>query len=309
MTQAAQGAALSVRQAVDLGHALVSRVAANAGADVLFIKGPISNLHNVRPKRGSTDVDVLVRPRSLALLVDSLGLIGWHERPMFGGARVLALHSVTLINDEWPCDIDLHDRFPGLFADHEEVFEVLWQRRSEARIAAQFVPCTDPIASALIAGVHALRDPGSRRNVDELAYLQQRLTNDFSPAERDGLFELARELRAQETLAPLLRSIGLTPLADLQPVERRQWELRTSDDPLAAGWVAELQQAGPRGKLRIASSLLFPTHQQMNARYEARPSSAIQWAWAYFRRLLRALRSVPRALRTRKRMTRASSSK
>ena len=74
------------------------------------------------------------------------------------GALLLPLHSTTLRNPRWGCELDVHNRFPGFLADPSDVFEALWERRTTVTIAHQDIPCPDPSSHAVIAALHWLRD-------------------------------------------------------------------------------------------------------------------------------------------------------
>src|ERR1700712_2758686 len=107
-----QSRVLSLDDGVALAHALVGAVANHEGVRVLFFKGPVANTQGIRPARSSSDVDVLVDPACRETLIEALKPYGWYRREMWVGGHLFPLHAVNLMNDQWPCDIDAHDRYP-----------------------------------------------------------------------------------------------------------------------------------------------------------------------------------------------------
>src|SRR3954468_14696535 len=158
---AARSSALALTEAVPLLHGVVDEVARRAGVRVLFIKGPILTQQGLRDAHQSVDVDVLVDPSRLDDVRRGLEELGWAVRVPSTSARVLPLHSTTYAHPLWPCEIDVHDRFPGFLADLQQTFETLWSFRTTATVAGREVACPRPVAHAAIACLHALRDASS----------------------------------------------------------------------------------------------------------------------------------------------------
>ena len=167
--------ALSTPEAVLLAHALVARLADDAGARVLFIKGPTAVAQGVRPPRPSSDVDVLVEPQSFEAVCAALERCGWELRAPDSSlqhAGDLAFeHSAHYIHRQWSTDIDVHYLFPGFLAPPQQVFDALWSRRDSVQIAGVAVPAPDRLGQSLVVALHALRDPQfelSRQDLDHL---------------------------------------------------------------------------------------------------------------------------------------------
>ncbi|AAT89622.1 hypothetical protein Lxx18920 [Leifsonia xyli subsp. xyli str. CTCB07] len=112
--------------AVPLAHALVREVAERNGIRILFVKGPVLAAQGLRAPRVSVDVDVWADPARFDDLIAALREFGWTRRAESRSWQLFITHSVTLVRSGWPCDIDVHDRFPGAFADPQLVFETLW---------------------------------------------------------------------------------------------------------------------------------------------------------------------------------------
>jgi hypothetical protein len=153
--------ALALEDATELAHAYAHAVAASLGVRALSIKGPAADFHGVRPPRVAADADVLIDPAGFGAVVERLRAAGWHERPKMAGTEGWVEHSITLIRDGWPCDLDLHDRFPGFLRPEVEVFESLWRDRVETDAAGRAVPIPSRDATILITALHSLRSSPS----------------------------------------------------------------------------------------------------------------------------------------------------
>ncbi|WP_446664564.1 nucleotidyltransferase family protein [Flexivirga sp. B27] len=174
---------LPIDVGVELAHALTADVAARHDCRVLFIKGPVATVQDLRPARTSTDVDVWVEPEKHGTLIRALAEHGWRRRVLPDGPRILESHSVTLLHDDWPCDIDVHRYFPGLLAEPRAVFDFLWDRHETVELAGVSIPACDRLAAALVLAAHQLRDFDVDRNKNEYRWLLDRLRKMAEPVE------------------------------------------------------------------------------------------------------------------------------
>jgi hypothetical protein len=235
---------LALSEAVPLAHALVDRVAHEEGVRILFIKGPTAAEQGLRAPRTSLDVDALVDPSRRHLLAGRLSELGWVDDHPYTSPTVLPMHSLTHRHRGWPCELDLHDRFPGFFAEPQEVFERLWERRRSVIVAAHDIPCPDPAGQTLVLALHALRDPKDARKADELTALVAQVVADATEASLAELAELARALGAADTAAPFLERVGAPPVGRGTTDQRdlRAWHLRTQPPTTTAvSWVHQLR--------------------------------------------------------------------
>ena len=65
--------ALRLSEGIELGYALVARIAEDIDARALAIKGQVNEAHSLRTPRESVDVDVLVEPDRFDDLVAGVG--------------------------------------------------------------------------------------------------------------------------------------------------------------------------------------------------------------------------------------------
>jgi len=275
-------------------------VADERGIRVLFIKGPILAMQGLRPERQSVDVDVLVDPSRFDEMQQRLREHGWRIEVPGTGAHVMTFHSKAYRHDSWPCEVDVHDRFPGFFAEPQDVFEALWARRTTATIAGREVPCPDVLGNAAIAALHALRDPTYQRSKTDLAFMTEVLGEGLDATQLRELAELAVATGAADTLRPFLDAIdapklgeGTTPAKDLEA-----WQIRTSSSGVkTVAYLYQLRHARKRQWLPMMWHALVLTEAEIR---KAQPDAA-PGPWGLFkarvRRLGWGLRDLPRAAR------------
>lgn len=177
---------------LELVHAYMQIVADACGADILHIKGAAIHPHLSDGRRGSLDVDVLVRPSHLDIVLEEMRRRGWkrvtgfEEGSAFGHAMNLS-HRLGMV--------DLHRKWPGFEVEPEAAFDELWADRDEMHIAD--VPCTVPSLAAqrLILLLHFGRSGGQRAGDLERAW-----TEAGEPAQGE-LLRLARRFDANLALA------------------------------------------------------------------------------------------------------------
>ncbi|WP_334171063.1 nucleotidyltransferase family protein [Sinomonas sp.] len=148
---------LPLSDRIQLAHALVEWLSAEAGIDLLHIKGYAADRGLYARGRASTDVDVLVRPGQADRLADILVAHGWEVTTTFRSGSVFH-HAMTLWSRHWG-HVDVHRSFPGIGIAPEDFFERLWSGRRHSTIAAW--PCRVPALKdqALLIVLHAARDP------------------------------------------------------------------------------------------------------------------------------------------------------
>lgn len=182
---------MPVSARVHLAHALVQRLADDAGADVLHLKGP-ALLPGLRPEgRHSTDVDVLVRPSHLARLAAALDSTGWERRTDFSTGSVFA-HAANWWHDDFGW-ADVHVSWPGITIDPESAFDVLAGSAITTDVAHAPCPVPDRTGQVLVLVLHAARSRGS----GEGEYVWSRADESVQSDVR----ALAATLRAEVALA------------------------------------------------------------------------------------------------------------
>lgn len=298
MVESAVSTPLPLDSAVLLMHGWCSARFRAASIRALFVKGPTLSAQGLRPARSSTDVDVLAHPDDFERVCALLRSNGWIARPRTFAARFYDDHSISFIHSRWPCDVDVHRRYPGFLAEPAVVFDYLWERRTTLTFAD--IPCdvSSRSANALIMGLHALRGAtsGSRHRA-ELTHLLEEVA--FDDADRQELADLAAATGSRESAAALLSGLAV-PRSALQPapVSRaaaQRWAVRvaTADAPVWV-WFDSFRHVAGRQRLLVVWRALWPSRSDLAA---AGGADASTWPKRLTLRLQRVRRGIPAAAR------------
>ncbi len=282
-----------------MGHALVDHLARRAGIRLVAIKGPALQAMGLRDGHPSNDVDVLVDPERRDEFVALLGSLGWGRRMVSTTASVLEPHSVAIAHDQWPIEIDVHDRFPGLLAAPQVCFEALWRRRTDIALAHQSLRALLPSAAATIAALHYLRSSNREPELDVLAQLY---VSKFGTSETADLEVLAAETASGATLAPFLERVGATPPQHSADVEAetsvQDWRTVQAATGLhSVSWVVELRRLPLRAWPRVIKRAVLLTDAEIRVWYpDAAPGWRGRW-WGRVKRACVGLAALPKAVR------------
>jgi hypothetical protein len=290
---------LPVLPATELACAFVGELAARQGIRILFIKGLPAAEQGLRDSADghSVDVDVLVEPRRHGDLAQVIASLGWRaRRPVGARAGARAEHSITLCHAEWPCDIDLHHFFPGLFAGPERVFDHLWETRSEVVVGGRTVGAPAPADHALVLLCNALRDQGGSKARSDLERLARLI--DAGELSWDAVLRTARTARAGSVILPFARDRGYElPAEDLGRHELMAWELSTG----AAGGLGAFVYWFPRStwpqRWGMVKDALSADRAQLAARDPEWSRRGMSHWRGNLRRILRGVRETPALLR------------
>ncbi|YAL84093.1 nucleotidyltransferase family protein [Dermacoccaceae bacterium W4C1] len=282
-----------------MAHALVEEVCSQNNLRAFAVKGLVNLHYRLRERQGSSDADVWVAPEDFSTLLERLGELGWLPRPDEAGPRVLELHSVSLVHQQWPCDVDVHRYYPGFLADPAVVFEVMWERRAQIPIAGVTVTAADRPSAVAVMALHALRDMQQSRNTTEFASLRSMLVHEADPAFVADLSELARRTWCMDTLAPLLGPLGIRlprPSTSEYRRDLAKWEVRRRDNSPTSAWLAEMRSepvaTWPRQLWRAA----FLPGPMFREYHPETPQGSAALVQARVRRLGRGVKALPHAL-------------
>ena len=288
-----QSVALPASVAIELLHALVGRVATDAGVRMLIIKGPTLARQGLRPERVSADVDVLVDPAGLPALVGALRAAGWHERR----AAVDSPHSITLVHDGWRGDLDLHRHIPGLTHEPSAAFEVLWNRREPQSFAGHPVAVPDLLGQAVLLALHSLRNAGDRERDAELATAVAVLRR----ASVDDVTAIVHGLGAGYALRGVLQVSGIpVEPGTVDSGRARAWRFRMSPAYGTYIWLMHIHRSPWRQKPAAVLHALWLSEAELRAQLPPIPAGRRALASARWRRLIRGLAAVPKLVRARR---------
>jgi CDP-glycerol glycerophosphotransferase (TagB/SpsB family) len=299
---------LALPEAVPLAHAVVDRVARDHAVRILFIKGPTAVAQGLRSPRVSLDVDALVDPARRGALADALAELGWIDEHPYTSPTVLPMHSLTHRHPSWPCELDLHDRFPGFFADPRDVFDRLWERRTTVEVADREIACVDRAAQALVLALHALRDPHEPAKAADLSELLDRVTDLFDDSDLRDLAELAHALGAADTAAPFLIAAGAPEVGrgTTDADDLRAWRLRTQpSQTTAVSWVETWRTLPKRSWPRYLWYAATLSDAELRLANPGLAPGRAALLRARMRRLRRGLGALPHAVRDVRALQRA----
>ncbi|MFT3888057.1 MAG: nucleotidyltransferase family protein [Arachnia sp.] len=292
---------LLTTEAVELVCAWTQRLAEAHGLRALIIKGATLHRQELRLPRSSSDVDLLVAPADFEALCDALVQAGWGERDTGFLMGSVPLHSRTFIAEGWPCDIDVHARFPGFLTDDHTVFEVLWERRVTMTFAGQPCAVPDRVCSALILALHSLRSTREQARHD--AELNQMYRAVFTPSEQRDLVAVAARTGSAEALENVLPRIGLTvpeSVADVDPVALRSWKERVGLRDHGLGTydlIRALREAPLRRKPHMLWRAIWPSDHDLDTLRPGVPHDSKARNAARWDRLRKGVVAFPQVVR------------
>jgi hypothetical protein len=234
-------------ESIPLLTAWVSRLGEDLKIRTLIIKGPLMTSQGLRGEHVSNDVDAWVDPARFADLVAALERHGWYR--VFSGARhtILPQHSATLRHAKWACELDVHERIPGFFAEPGSVFDSFWERRTSAAIAGVGVSTPDRVGNAAVLAVNQVRDLHSDAGPGALEPLAA-VVRGFDVEETAAWARLVAASGANQTLAPLMTLAGVSsvPGVEASPQQVEDWRvLRATQHAPASEWMVALRRARP----------------------------------------------------------------
>ncbi|MDD0857185.1 nucleotidyltransferase family protein [Arthrobacter alpinus] len=209
---------LTLSEALTLLHAQLAFLARENGLRCLFIKGPAVFAQGLREPRQSSDVDIWLEQEAINKLAGDLYKLGWKNRPTDPYASPFSSHSLTLYSPNWPCDIDIHSRIPGMEASSQDAFESVWVGRENHIMAGIPLSIPSTEASRLILALHSLRSKESPREPAEYNSLIGQDFKDFKEFQ-----DLALATNSVGALKPFLRDTQSYSLFDYYPEPSTEW--------------------------------------------------------------------------------------
>lgn len=200
--------ALSQSDAADLAHVLAVHALAAASARALIFKGPVASAQGLRAARHSCDVDVLCDPAAFDRACAHLLSLGWTANA--ADSQAIGMHATTFFIPGWPCTVDVHNRFPGLLAPRQEVFDALWAAASPIELAHQSVLAPGRADHFILLALNTLRHlpPDAERSGVPAA---SNAWDQLDDSERQTVSSRARALGALEPLRLTLTGLGVEP--------------------------------------------------------------------------------------------------
>lgn len=279
----------------ELGRALVIQVAQELGVPAIVIKGRALAYHRLEQPKVSADVDVLVRPSDFSKLVEELGKKGWAERPWSDPDGIFPQHSMTLLHQNWPIDIDVHVRFPGCEIPGEDLLEALLSTCEYVAEAGQAVPIPGRLETIVIAAVHLLRDASDLGALGRVMTFADEIAQSETATD---VVDAARRLGALATAEPFLRQAFPASVPEDVGRPSDEWLRLSNTTHAGALRIEKLIQSRGRGVVGMVWRALYPSREALAAsNLEAMAMSESQLQLMRWQRFRRALREAPIVLR------------
>jgi hypothetical protein len=253
-----------------------------AGGDVFVARGLITPV--VSPV-----LSLIVDPASVRHLVEQLARLGWWRMPGVGG--LLPSGVVRLQHPDFVAGLRLYSVITGFFADPEETFDVLWERREHLAVRGVVVPSLDRISTAIFATHDGLegRIPAAKSHFD--FYVTQ-FRAALSADERTELGMLVRRVGGVEEMRPLLTALDIEPGPFVLPsAAYASWRLDADTVSDQVRWLLAFIEVRPgrRRELMSLAAAVSRSPRQVWASLVAAPVT--------LRLILRARRASRRASR------------
>ena len=251
--------------AVELLHAAIQRAADVRSLGILFLKGPAASLQGLRPKKISSDVDVLVDSDHRDALAVLLADWGFTPRPRPSTAKYYAAHATSFIHPHWPVDVDIHTSFPGLLASDRVVFQELSAAATTVSLANYQCRVPSRAGSALVLAAHDTRTAARYpERAEQIARLAATVRSSFDSVEKVELATLAPALGAARSLSGFLSLAGIDVDASIDRAsdsDLSRW-VRTekSGHSMSSVAVNSFGTMLRKGDLRAAARVVWPSN-------------------------------------------------
>lgn len=277
---------------------MLDRLARDMGVRAFVIKGPILSKQGIRSPRWSSDVDFWVDPEKFSEFLERLDGLGWRRRPEALSWSLFVTHSVTLVNPNWPCDIDVHRTFPGMFSAPQEHFEKMWNSCSRTEVAPNiWVWAPGRPHHVVVALLHALRSGRSVSAQREAEDIVERVGG-WNASELEAVRSAAVDLHAD---APLLEALSVWGVPSERSVRSSHdellWEIRRRSERHTFNWMYAVFNARGWERIALLKRGLFPTAGDIEASYPEVVRSTGKRVYRRVERYFRAAVNLPLAAR------------
>lgn len=217
--------------------------------------GPVLNANGLLTPRVSSNATILVDPASFRHLRSALLERGWRDAPV-RRFRMLPAARFPLVHADEIAGLDLYPFIPGFFADPEETFDIIWERRKEVPLRGHTIRALGRVNSAILASHDGLdgRLSRARSSFDFFVAQFERVLNQ---REREVTVDLIRRMGGCAEMSRLVIALGFEPCEFTLPsVAYVQWRLQiteVSDQVRRAVALLELGREG-RQMLYVSKS-------------------------------------------------------
>jgi hypothetical protein len=215
---------------------------------------PVLNAHGLITPMVSQNASIVVDPASIRHLRSALLQNGWRDANPRQVFRILPSARLVLEREGEPAGLILYSVIPGLFADPEVTFDIIWERHKEIPLRGHTVRALGRINSAILASHDGL-DGKSSRARSNFDYFVRQFKQLLSQEEIDVTAGLIRAMGGCAEMSRLLRALGVEPCAFTLPsVAYVQWRLQVTDVSDQLRRAVALLELGPSGREMLYQS-------------------------------------------------------
>ncbi|SMC50450.1 glycosyltransferase [Janibacter indicus] len=267
---------------VRLGHAAIQHIAATHGVDLLHIKGAAIDDAMTHPGRRPGDIDVLVRPEDVALLLRLTTDAGFRLVSGFRTGSPFG-HAATLDHPVWG-HLDVHRHFPGIGLDATAAFDHLWEGRTHRDIGGARCATPGPAAHGVLLVLHAARNVEGGQATADVEHVWHHADDE------------ARAAMAAEAVAIGAETAFAVGTGETDRVQDaaglRDWLALTQGDSRLSEWRARIRTAPDApSRLRLIAMLPLVNTDALAARL-GRPPTPGEIARAFVDRVRQAVVEV-----------------
>jgi hypothetical protein len=202
----------------------------------------------------SNTLSLVVDPASSHHLLRSLREDGWHDAPHALSYRILPTMERLLRHHDWIAQINLFSVIPGFFADPEETFDLLWERRRQVPVRGESIAGLDRLASAVLASHNNLNRRGSHAT-SHSAFFAEQFRNVLDQDERAELGLLVKQVGGGGEMSAFLESLGIPPVPFALPSrEYVRWRLQVEEPSDQLKRAVALLELPARGRSQLYES-------------------------------------------------------
>ncbi|MFT4185656.1 MAG: hypothetical protein QM613_00255 [Micrococcaceae bacterium] len=246
---------LRIIEATSLLYAQLHFLLSKNNIPHIFIKGRALSDQGLRIEKISSDVDVFIAPKNMNKIRDLFTSFGWEvrsDRSLYP-PHVVAPHSLSFIHKSWPCDIDVHDQFPGMEVAGDIALQEFIKDEEFFEFAHHKVPFPSIANHAVINGLHILRE--QQKSEREFLFLKDALPKLVT---EEKFFDAAVKLEALGSLKPIYAAAyGLNKEVDsYTPSE--DWIMLSEGKRLDIFSLVLVLNTPWKYKITVLKSMLFP---------------------------------------------------
>ncbi|MFC6356602.1 hypothetical protein [Luethyella okanaganae] len=231
----------------------VAALASTPHIRVLAGGGAVLEHHGIKPSIVLPNATILVDPASATHLVRMLLIEGWSVEWESQRSGMLPRTRATMRHPARRCGLDLHYLIPGFFADPEQAFDAIWERRCEITMNGVVVPAFDRQFSLLVAMQFGLGRFSGVSDVSGALDVITAQVRTMADGDVESLLERAVSIGGTASLRPLMVALERdAPELQLPAESYARWRLKLDQTDIPTRWLLAVAESPRGGRMRLA---------------------------------------------------------